>query len=460
MCSALKESRIIEKKKFCYMFFLSSYRLVNVYSQIQCSIFRLFRVFNWQAIEFVRSFFNVPYDRQKTVSAKNVSDISSRAVIPGVNITPILKTLGLVVLINVCLITNIQNIFAVGVFDTDEDATSPREPSRPVEPKEPAGNDRDARTPGLDQPVRLDDVNFDYSQRSQFVLKGKWYLKPSFYVNYYNLGSDIQKAFDQISGIFGGDPLRMQIATKTTTLNINASSEVGRAATNILPTGNFGGGYIMGKHRFEFDLGLAGLVPLNTADISTTATVREQCSGALSDCPLARLGFVDENTLAGEYSLKFVINERIWILTPTFHYDWLWRQESWGTVAFGGSLGAMFLTAIQNVEFQARRTDGPTGSLDTRVLEGAASSTAVGDWGPQMRLFANYRRNVKGFDIDIRVGVSYGWVTLDRNVDGIGQALIGDQIAASFPLSAIGIANREATKFELLGFYLQAGVMF
>lgn len=306
----------------------------------------------------------------------------------------------------------------------------------------------------------LDSVNFNYNERTDFVLKSNWYLKPSFYVNYYNLGPDIQRAFDQISGLFSGDKLPMKIATKTTVLQINAAKPVERAPTNVLPTGNFGGGIIFGKHRIEVDMGLAGVVPLNTADVDTTAIMSEQCSGALADCPLARLGFVDETTRKAEYNFKFVINERVWILAPTVTYDWTFKEESWGSLGVGGSLGVVILMAVQNVEFQAKRKDVSATGLDSRILEGAATSTAMSDWGPQVRLFMSYRRKIMGFENDFRLGLSYGWVALDRNVDGIGQAMIGNQMAASFPMSAIGIKNREDNKFELIGVYLQAGVLF
>ena len=118
------------------------------------------------------------------------------------------------------------------------------------------------------------------------------------------------------------------------------------------------------------------------------------CTG--TDCPLAKLGFVDPTSRKGEYSFKMTMNEDVWILTPSIAYDYVFLTRKWGRMSFGGAVGAMILSTSQQIAFKAVRTDPvtpvpPYDALSSRVLQGTANSTNVTDIGPIFRLHLTYR---------------------------------------------------------------------
>lgn len=297
-----------------------------------------------------------------------------------------------------------------------------------------------------------------------------WFIKASTTMNYFNLGSDFQSVIKQIEGTFGGSTVNMKLLNISSDVSIQTADKVQRATTNFLPTGNLSLGFYFGKHQLELEFGLAGLVPLKTIDLNTTMTLTDKTAGCGGTaCDLAKLGFVNPTTRSGQYSFQMTMNENVWILTPSLAYDYIFLTRKWGRLSVGGAAGAMILSTSQQIAFKAVRTDltqveAPLDFLKNRVLQGTASSTNVTDFGPIFRLFVSYRpppiTKFWNTQMEVRLGGNYGFVYLHRDVDGVGQPIVGDTLYATFPLSSLGFKNQEVNKFEMLGGFIQVGIVF
>ncbi len=297
-----------------------------------------------------------------------------------------------------------------------------------------------------------------------------WYIKASTTVNYFNLGSEFQGVIKQIEGAFGGDPLNMKVLNVNADFSMSTGQKIQRAPTNFLPTGNLALGFYFGKHQLELEFGLAGLVPLKTVDVDTTMTLEDKstgCSG--TGCKMAYLGLVDPVSRKGQYSFKMTMNEDVWILTPSLSYDYVFLTRKWGRMSFGGAAGAMILSTSQQIAFKAVRTDPitptpPLEPLGSRVLQGSANSTNVTDIGPIFRAHLTYRpppvTKFWNTQMEIRIGGNYGFVYLNRDVDGTGQVIAGNVLYGTFPLSSLGFKSKEVNKFEMLGGFIQVGIVF
>ncbi|HRP68858.1 MAG TPA: hypothetical protein PLY93_04945 [Turneriella sp.] len=303
-----------------------------------------------------------------------------------------------------------------------------------------------------------------------------WFVKASATINYFNLGSDFQNVIKQIEGAFGGDTLNMKILAFNSDISMATGEKVARAPTHFLPTGNMSLGFYFGRHQLELEFGLAGLVPLKTVDLDTTMTLTDktvvgssaQCTTA-ANCPLANLGFVNGTSRQGQYKFQMTMNEDVWILTPSLSYDYVFLVRKWGRMSGGLGVGAMILSTSQQIAFKAVRTDlssveAPLDYLKSRVLQGTANSTNVTDIGPIFRLHFTYRpppiTKFLNTQLEIRAGFNYGFVYLNRDVDGTGQAILGDTLVGSFPLSSLGFKTQEVNKFELMGGFIQVGIVF
>lgn len=304
-----------------------------------------------------------------------------------------------------------------------------------------------------------------------------WYIKASTTVNYFNLGSDFQGVIKQIEGAFGGDNLNMKLLTINTDFQMSTATKVQRAPTNFLPTGNLSLGFYFGNHQLELEFGLAGLVPLKTVDVDTSMTLKETRAPAAGDpdcsttanCPLAKYGFVDPTSRTGQYSFKMTMNEDVWILTPSISYDYIFLTRKWGRMSFGLGAGAMILSTSQQIAFKAVRTDPiavtpPLEPLGARVLQGSANSTNVTDIGPIFRAHLTFRpppvTKFWNTQLEVRIGGNYGFVYLNRDVDGTGQAIMGSTLYGSFPLTSLGFKSKEVNKFEMMGGFIQVGIVF
>jgi hypothetical protein len=62
--------------------------------------------------------------------------------------------------------------------------------------------------------------------------------------------------------------------------------------------------------------------------------------------------------------------------------------------------------------------------------------------------------------MEVRLGANYGYVYLNRDVDGVGQAVLGDTLYGTFPLTSLGFKSKETNKFEMLGGFIQVGIVF
>ncbi|MDW8306539.1 MAG: hypothetical protein RML34_05660 [Leptospiraceae bacterium] len=307
-------------------------------------------------------------------------------------------------------------------------------------------------------------------RRSRVLKRGQYYLKASSTVNYFNLGPEFLAVIKQIEDTFGGKRLKLSLLNFNPEFSLSMAKPVRRAPTFFLPTGGLAIGYFLTsdkKHQLEFDFGLAGLVPLKTIDLKTEMTLTEYCDNSnINNCPMAKLGFVNPQTLRGHYSFQMSMNEDVWILSPSVYYEYEYLQRNWGRLTAGLAVGAMILGTSQKIAFYSERTDllppeSPADYFQKRVLQGRAESNNTADVGPLFRLYTGYRPpKFKNLQTEFRLGINYGFVYLHRDVDGTGMALLGDTLAASFPLTALGFKSIEVNKFEMLGAFVQAGVVF
>lgn len=184
---------------------------------------------------------------------------------------------------------------------------------------------------------------------------------------------------------------------------------------------------------------------------------------------MAYLGLVDPVSRKGQYSFKMTMNEDVWILTPSLSYDYVFLTRKWGRMSFGGAAGAMILSTSQQIAFKAVRTDPitptpPLEPLSSRVLQGSANSTNVTDIGPIFRAHITYRpppiTKFWNTQMEIRIGGNYGFVYLNRDVDGVGQVIAGNTLYGTFPLSSLGFKSKEVNKFEMAGGFIQVGIVF
>jgi hypothetical protein len=308
--------------------------------------------------------------------------------------------------------------------------------------------------------------------RKNVLNPNEWYIKLSTQITYLNLGAGVEKIIDQIEGTFKGDTLEPRLLVYEPSFSIKTDRPFTRAGTHIAPMGNVGIGLLFGKHQVELDFGFAGLVPLNSVNLQTKMTLTEK-PGCNPNCPLADLGFVDRNTGKGRYKLNAVVNEEIWLITPSLYYDYILKNEKWGRISIGGSLGLMLLSMRQQITYKAKRIGGTdlqgdiTDFYTERILEGTAFSTALNQVGPISRLYFAYRKSImKGIVTEIRAGFNYGWIDFTRDVDGTQNAKLGSSkddkqsMTASFPIKSMGFKNREESRLEMLGFFVQAGVVF
>jgi hypothetical protein len=301
--------------------------------------------------------------------------------------------------------------------------------------------------------------------------KNDFYIKASATTGYYFFGGSFASTIGQVEGIFNGDVINMQITSMNVNQQIISDKKVQRANTAVLPTGDICLGYTMGRHQFELAMGIAGMVKLNTIQVQNGATMRELPGGDPADLkswPLSNIGLVSKTTHEGRYNLGVTMNEELWIWSPVLTYDFIIMEKPWGRLSAGGGAGVMFLSITQKIKFRMDRTDADPGVINQRSLESSVLSTAVGDFGPVVRLFAGYRKTVlKGIDVDVRLGASWGFVTLTRHVDGSGTVYMGNDttLPISFPSSAMTaggdqLANKAKTTMNLIGVFLQVGIVF
>lgn len=307
-------------------------------------------------------------------------------------------------------------------------------------------------------------------QQEHLLGRGKWYGYLSGRLNYFNLGKDFTRAISQIEGLFSGQNISMPLMTMNTSFSMQTSQKISRAPTYFIPTGTTGIGFIEGRHSFELEFSIAGAVPLNTIQTDTPMVLSEHrvCNNSeLDSCPLAKLGFVNQSSGQGAYQVSVNLNENIWIISPAFGYNYDFSVRQNGKFSIGAACGAMLISARQQLTFSARRIDVvPSASAElqsyqSRVIDGIAQSTAVSSVGPLFRLFVGFNlprwNEIQSF---FRAGISYGFVYLNRSVDGSGTVNLGDTLQASFPTTNLGFNPVDPTKFEMLGGFLQFGILY
>ncbi|MBF0351340.1 MAG: hypothetical protein HQM11_09935 [SAR324 cluster bacterium] len=285
-----------------------------------------------------------------------------------------------------------------------------------------------------------------------------WHFKLGFSSIYtMGLGPEMDAVIGQIEGFAAGKEVNLDILHYHTSLKLFPDEKMARTDTDFLPTVNLGLSHQWGQHQIELDVGILGLISLNTINLNTRAIMREStCDGS---CPMADLGFVNAGTGEGLYRLRVVMNENIWILTPSIYYDYTLSEGSWGRMFVGGGAGFLILTLIQDLQIQLERQDSV---LEKRAIEISAFSSAINQPGPIGRLYGGMRMGA----VEVRAGLNYGWVSLIRDVDGSGTVYLGnDQLDVTFPLSSVSVAKRrfesqEINKLEVMGLFIHAGVVF
>lgn len=293
-----------------------------------------------------------------------------------------------------------------------------------------------------------------------------WYFRLAASAGYYRMGPEIERAFQQIEDFFSGKTVHLSVINFDTKVSMKAAEQVKRAETSVLPMSDIGFGVVAGKHRFELSLGIAGMVSLNTIDADTPMTIYEDPGGNIDERPMAKLGFVNETTGIGYYHLQAVMNEEVWIVAPSCTYDITLFNAGWGALSAGGGISLVIIAAKQDFTFKAERTDLSGAPYSSRILEGKLQSTAANDIGPRATVHLGYRKRLgESMMMDIRLGVSAGYVDVHREVDGGATIFMGgDALPVSFPLSSITVGGNpikssETNRIELMGIFIQAGLM-
>lgn len=293
-----------------------------------------------------------------------------------------------------------------------------------------------------------------------------WYFRLAASVGYYRMGPEIERAFQQIEDFFSGKEVHLKAINFDTFVSMKASEPVKRAETSILPMSDIGFGVMAGKSRFELSMGIAGMVSLNTINTDTSLTIHEDTGGSIDDRPMAKLGFVNETTGNGLYRLQAVMNEEVWIITPSLTYDYRWLSASWGALSLGAGISLVLISAKQDFSFKMERTDLSGTEYSSRILEGTLQSTAANDIGPRIMVHLGYQRKIgESMTMDIRFGVSAGYVDVHREVDGGATIFMGgDALPVSFPISSITVGGNpikssETNRIELMGIFIQAGIL-
>lgn len=293
-----------------------------------------------------------------------------------------------------------------------------------------------------------------------------WYFKTSVTVSYISMGPEVERSLGQVESFFNGGRVRFSLLNFSPEFTMKSDEKIKRAATNFLPTSSTCFGFISGRHQFEADIGLAGMLPINTIDADTYMTLKEDISGDPDDRPMANLGFVDPDTGTGRYSLMTVMNEEVWILNPSLCYDYIISSGETGRFSAGGSLGLLIVSATQSIRFKFSRIDYDGETYSKRVIAGNAMSTSINDVGPIARIFGSYRISLWGLMSELRAGVHYGFVDMHRHVDGSGTMYMGgDVMPVSYSTSSMtvdgrSIKNEETTRLEMAGFFIQIGMVF
>ncbi len=293
----------------------------------------------------------------------------------------------------------------------------------------------------------------------------EWYLRLGASAGYFRMGPEIERALGQIEDFFSGKQVRMNAVNFDATVTMTARDSVERAKTSVLPMSELGVGYGRGRGRLELSLGIAGMVKLNTINADTPMVIHEEVKPDIDDCPMAKLGFVDPATGDGTYRLRMVMNEEVWIVTPSCTYDYTWLAARWGMMTAGASLSLVMLSVKQEIRFRADRVDVSGDPYSERVMEGSVQSIAVNDMGPRLQLHLGFRRKMSdSYGLDVRIGASAGYVDVHRDVDGASTIYMGGSaLPISFPMTAVTVngtpfRSRETNRIELMGVFIQAGI--
>lgn len=288
-----------------------------------------------------------------------------------------------------------------------------------------------------------------------------WYMSLGLMTNYFTMGPDIEEDAALVSNLFSGKALNVKTLQYDVHMSMTADDSIKRTDTYFLPTIDIGFGYRLGKHTIELDMELMGL-KMNTVNEKTGMTITET---GTSDT-METMGFVNSGTRTGRYDLKVTLNEDIWIVSPMAFYDYAVMEERWGRISAGGGLGLMFISMRQRMVFTAQRTDVGPSPLDSRLIEAETTITSIGDFGPLLRLCVAYRKSLtSSMNLQVRMGINYGYVTLNKHVDGSTMMYAGDALKISSPVSSMTVdgqrlENDDTSKMELLGAFIQAGIQF
>ena len=123
----------------------------------------------------------------------------------------------------------------------------------------------------------------------------------------------------------------------------------------------------------------------------------------------------------------------------------------------------MIATVTQTLDFSAERTDLTS---ETRIMKATVQSTAINDFGPLGRCYLNYRGNFfGGTKFEVRVGGNFGFLYLNRHVDGSGSVNADGVTRLTFPVNAMTVDGKsfegtEKNRLDMYGFFIQLGILF
>ncbi len=278
--------------------------------------------------------------------------------------------------------------------------------------------------------------------------------------SYFTLGG-LTNNSNQLGDLFQGKEVTTYAKGFGDTFSMTTASSQNPTPLNS----NFGYGLAWGFDlkgsepiSIEMSIITMGLLPWTTLDESTTMTLVENCKTTI--CHLENSGFVDSTTKKGEYSFSAAVSEELVITSPMFGVNYALTNLGTGELQVGIAAGAIFASHRQQIQFSSVRSDDSSSTV-AKALEGRIQRTSVGDFGPIAALHLAYDFPLfAAMGGRVKLGFHYGFVDLQQTTTGTLNSIIGGTEVSVSPISELGFAPESTVRLELMGAFLQAGIVF
>ena len=363
----------------------------------------------------------------------------------------------------------------VPATDTAEEPVAPdNTETPPAEEAPPLGQ---VTSPGEGQkPPEKDMKRLAQGQEKDTSIKKKqkdirdYYFTFTTGFNYFGMGDGYSQPFTPMQNLFNESFTSNQANFDAQFSFAGDPIDIGKNKLNLF--GALGMGYIFKKsHMVELELGYAGFLPTNNADVSQEITFTENkaCPTAtIYECPFARNQFVDQTTGTSKYNLLYVVNEDLYYVLPALSYEYQLPIKAKkyikipGYLGVGTSVGLIFVSLKQQMQFSAVRSEFPAGTTElNRAFEGSVTASTVSSRGLLFKFFLSYRYRIKNnFQTRLRMGMSFGSVELKRDIDGSMVVLADNKILSTIPASDLGFQNSTVSSMTAMGFFIHGSILF